>query len=700
GERPERVPLSFAQSRLWFIDQLLGRSAVYNMPVAVRLHGPLDVEALAAALTDVVGRHESLRTLFPTVDGVPEQQVVPVERAEFGWAVTDAGEWTHERLEEAIAAVASHAFDLVAEIPLRAQLFRLGPDEYVLVAVAHHIAADGWSITPLIGDLGTAYAARAQGQAPGWVPLAVQYADYTLWQREQFGDVEDPDSLIGAQLAYWQDALAGMPERLALPTDRPYPAVADYRGASITIEWPAQLQQQIAWAARANQVSSFMVIQAGLAVLLAKLTTNTDVAVGFPIAGRRDAALDEVVGFFVNTLVLRVDLAGNPSVAEVLGRVRARSLAAYEHQDVPFEVLVERLHPARSLAHHPLVQVMLAWQHHDLTQLDLAGLQANPIPVQTRTARMDLTFSLGERWGKGGEPAGIAGVVEFRTDIFDPNTIHTLITRFQRVLAAMTADPSRPVSLIELLDAQEQARLQTWGNRAVLEKPAASGVSIPAAFAAQVTCTPNAVALTFEDRCWTYRELDESTNRLAHLLVAHGAGPGGYVGLLMPRGAQAIIAILAILKTGAAYMPMDPGWPTARIEFLLTDAAPTTVVTTAELAGRLDGHGVPVVIDVNDPAIDLQPGTAFPGPAADDIAYLIYTSGTTGMPKGVAITQRNVTQLIDSLDAGLGPGRAWTQCHSYAFDFSVWEIFGALLGGGRLVMVPEAVTASPEALHA
>ncbi|WP_231984140.1 condensation domain-containing protein, partial [Mycobacterium sp. E342] len=458
-QRPAVVPLSFAQLRLWFIDQLLGRSAVYNMPMAVRLTGPLDVDALKVALGDVVGRHESLRTVFPAVDGVPEQQVVPVEGVEFGWAVIDASGWSDTQLNQAIAAVASHAFDLAAEIPLRAQLFRLGDQECVLVAVAHHIAADGWSITPLIGDLGAAYAARTVGQAPGWVPLAVQYADYTLWQREQFGDLEDPDSRIGAQLAYWQHALAGMPERLVLPTDRPYPAVADYRGASLPIEWPAELQQQITQLARTHNATSFMVLQAALAVLLAKLSTNTDVAVGFPIAGRRDPALDELVGFFVNTLVLRVDLTRDPSVTELLGQVRARSLAAFEHQDVPFEVLVERLHPARSLAHHPLVQVMLAWQHHNLTDLGLGDLQANPIPVQTHTARMDLTFSLTENFTEAGQPAGISGAVEFRTDIFDPNTIHTLIQRFQRVLAAMTADPTEQVSSVEVLDVDEQARL-------------------------------------------------------------------------------------------------------------------------------------------------------------------------------------------------------------------------------------------------
>ena len=342
-ERPAVVPLSFAQSRLWFIDQLQGPSPVYNMAVALRLGGRLDAEALGAALADVVGRQESLRTLFVAVEGIPQQVVVPPERADFGWQVVDATGWSAGRLAEAIGAAARRPFDLAAEIPLRARLFRVAEDEHVLVAVVHHIAADGWSITPLVGDLGVAYASRCAGQAPGWAPLAVQYVDYTLWQRAQLGDLADNDSrdrraagLLGAGVG--RDARAfGVAHRSA------YPAVADYRGASVAVEWPAELQQRVARLAREHNATSFMVMQTALAVLLAKLSASSEVAVGFPIAGRRDPALDGLVGFFVNTLVLRVEVAGDPSVAEVLAQVRARSLAAYEHQDVPFEVLVERV---------------------------------------------------------------------------------------------------------------------------------------------------------------------------------------------------------------------------------------------------------------------------------------------------------------------------------------------------------------------
>ena len=344
---------------------------------------------------------------------------------------------------------------------------------------------------------------------------------------------------------------------------------------------------------------------------------------------------------------------------------------------------------------------MLAWQNfagQNSAGLALGDVQVEPLPVDTRTARMDVTLSLAERWTPAGEPAGIGGLVEFRTDVFDTASIQTLIARLQRVLDAMTADPARPVSSIDVLDAAEHARLEAWGNRAVLTRPAPVSVSIPELFAAQVARTPEGVAVTFEGRSMTYRELDDAANRLAHVLAGQGIGPGQGVGLLLERSAQAIVAILGVLKTGAAYLPIDPGLPAARIRFLVADAAPTAVITSAGLADPLKGYDL-LVIDLDDPRIAAQPSTALPAPAPEDIAYLMYTSGTTGVPKGVAITHHNVTQLIDSLDAH-PERRVWPQCHSLAFDFSVWEIFGALLGGGRLVVVPESVTGSPQDFHA
>ena len=706
GARPAVVPLSFAQARLWFLDQLHGSSPVHNMAVALRLRGRLDADVLGMALGDVVARHESLRTIFVAPEGTPQQVVVPVEHADFDWKIVDASLWPAGRLLEAVDKVAHHSFDLTVEIPLRATLFRLGTGEHVLVAVAHHIAADGWSITPLVRDLGVAYASRSAGEAPEWAELPVQYVDYTLWQRAQFGDLEDPDSAITAQLAYWLDALAGMPERLELPTDRAYPVVADYRGARVAVEWPAELQQRVSEVAGEHNATSFMVVQAALAVLLAKLGATSDVAVGFPIAGRRDPALDELVGFFVNTLVLRTDLTGNPSVAEVLAQVRQRSLAAYEHQDVPFEVLVERLHPTRSLSHHPLIQVVLAWQNlpwqHNgpAAGLALGDVQVTPVPVDTHVARMDLVFSLAERWTEDGRPAGIGGAVEFRTDVFDTARVEGLIERLRQVLVAMVSDPARRVSSIDVLGESEHARLEVFGNRAVLHAPVPAGVSIPELFAAQAARAPEAVAITCGDRSWTYREIDESSNRLAGLLVEYGAGPGECVAVLAERSAQAVIAILAVLKAGAAYLPIDPGLPAARIEFMLTDAIPVAaIVTPADLRSRLGACNLQV-LEMRDAEAHPLPGTPLPAPSPENIAYIIYTSGTTGTPKGVAVPHRNVTQLLESAYGELELGQVWSQCHSLAFDFSVWEIFGALLRGDRLVIVPDSVVRSPEELHA
>ena len=494
--------------------------------------------------------------------------------------------------------------------------------------------------------------------------MAVQYVDYTLWQRAHLGDLDDADSPIAAQLAYWERALAGMPERLVLPTDRPYPPVADYHGASVVVDWPAGLQQQVARVAREHNATGFMVMQAALAVLLTKLSANSDVAVGFPIAGRRDPALDELVGFFVNTLVLRLDLADDPSFAEVLAQVRGRSLAAYEHQDVPFEVLVERLNPTRSLTHHPLVQVMLGWENFPGQTSDPAAglawgdLQVTQMPVDTQTARMDLVFYLRERWTDAGEPAGIGGAVEFRTDVFDAASVEVLVERLERVLVVMTADPARRLSLLDVLDAGEHARLEGWGNRAVLMRSAA-GVSVPVLFAGQVARAPEVVALTCGGVSMTYRELDEAADRLAHVLAGHGAGPGACVALLFSRSAGAVVAILAVLKTGAAYLPIDPGLPAARIGFMLADAGPIAAVTTTDLADRLDGHDVRV-IDVGDPAVATQPSTAPPGPAADDIAHIIYTSGYYWCSQGGGgySSQRDAAVRLagDRRAAGAGAG--------------------------------------------
>ncbi|MCV7056719.1 non-ribosomal peptide synthetase [Mycolicibacterium gilvum] len=703
-QRPDVIPLSFAQNRLWFLDQLQGPSPTYNMPVALRLHGQVNVEALGAALADVVARHESLRTRFTAPDGVPRQVVIPAAEADFGWEVVDAAGWSDTDLDDAVGEVARHPFDLSTEVPMQARLFRLSDDDHVVVAVAHHIAADGLSVGPLVHDLGVAYLCRLAGLDPVWTDLPVQYVDYTLWQRAQFGDFDDENSLIAGQLAYWRDALAGMPERVQLPTDRPYPPVADQRGAGLSFRWPTDVQQRIAEVAREHNSTSFMLVQAALAVLLSKLSASSDVAVGFPIGGRRDPALDELVGFFVNTLVLRVDLSGDPTVAELLAQVRQRSLAAYEHQDVPFEVVVERLSPTRSLTHHPLVQVMLDWRNlpaeaSDQIVLALGDLQISQIPLATDTSRVDLAFSLNERWTRAGEPAGIGGAVEFRTDVFDSTTIETLVQRLLRVVTAMISDPSRRLSAVSVLDDAESARLDAIGNRQVLTAPAPQPVSIPELFGARAAASPDAVAVTCGDRSLTYGELETSANRFAHLLIDRGVTAGSCVALLLERSAEAVVAMLAVLKAGAAYLAIDPALPAARVGFMMADATPVAVVTTAGLRSRIAGHDA-TIIDLDDPAAADSSCTPPPAPSADDIAYLIYTSGTTGTPKGVALAHRNLAHLADSPPEGLPAHQVWTQCHSYAFDFSVWEIWAALLGGGRLVVVPDPVVRSPEEFHA
>jgi amino acid adenylation domain-containing protein/thioester reductase-like protein len=705
-ERPAAVPLSCSQSRLWFIDQLQGSSPVYNRAVALRLNGRLDVDALSAALADVVGRHESLRTVFSSADGTPQQLVLSAGHADFGWEVVDASGWPAARLTEAIEEATRYSFNLAAEIPMRTRILRISDQEHVLVITLHHIAGDGWSVGVLAADLHVAYLSRCAGRPPGWAQLPVQYIDYTLWQRKNLGDLADRNSPLAAQVDYWEDALAGMPERLQLPTDRPYPPVADHRGESVAVQWPAQLQHRVRTIAREHNATSFMVVQAALVALLSRLSASPDVAVGFPIAGRGDPALDGLVGIFVNTLILRVDLTGDPTFTELLAQVRRRSLAAYDHQDVPFEALVDRLNPHRSRTHHPLVQVMLAWQNFTFRYDDpaaglaLGELKTTPVPISSRTARMDLAFFLAERATDAGEPAGIGGTVEFRTDVFDAASIEALIGRLETMLVAVTAGPGRRLSTVDLLDAGEHARLDRWGNRAALGRPAPPAMSIPEAWAAAVARTPEAVALTCGERSLTHREVDEAANRLAHLLFGYGVAAGGSVALLLERSEQAVIAILAVLKTGAAYLALDPALPGPRLDFMVDDAAPVAAITSAGLADRLGGYDV-AVIDVADPRIQAQSRTALPAPAADDIAYIVYTSGTTGVPKGVAITHHNITQLIMSLDGGLPAAseQVWPQWHSYAFDFSVWEIWGALLRGGRLVVVPESVAGSATDFH-
>src|SRR6185437_10163166 len=462
-ERPDRVPLSFAQRRLWFLHHLEGPSPTYNIPLAMRLGGDLDRDGLRAALGDVVARHESLRTVFPLHEGVAYQHILDASAACPALQVAHVSD---TELPRALAAAARYAFDLATEVPIRAQLFVLGPQEQVLLVVVHHIAADGWSLGPLARDLATAYAARCRGQAPNWTPLPVQYTDYTLWQHQLLGDHTDPDSLFATQLGYWTHALAGLPDQLKMPTDRARPPVASNRGDYLTVRLEAALHQGVRQLASQSGTSLFMVVQAGLAALLTKLGAGDDIPIGSPIAGRTDPALDDLVGFFVNTLVLRTDTSGNPTFRELLVRVRETALDAYAHQDVPFEHLVEALNPGRSLAHHPLFQVMLAVDHTppDRLNRDLPGLATYEQPVDLGVAKFDLTVSLSEHHRPNRAPAGIEGIIEYARDLFDPATIETFAARLIRLLQAVVADPDQPLSRINILSAEERHQLLVEWN--------------------------------------------------------------------------------------------------------------------------------------------------------------------------------------------------------------------------------------------
>ncbi|MET0396582.1 MAG: amino acid adenylation domain-containing protein, partial [Longimicrobiaceae bacterium] len=688
GQRPAVIPLSFTQNRLWFLDQLQGPSAVYNMTVALRLRGTLDAEALGAALADVVARHESLRTLFPAPDGLPQQLIVSAERSDFGWDVVDATEWPPTRLDEAIEETARHTFDLGTEIPLRAKLFRVADEEHVLVGVVHHIAFDGWSLAPMVRDIGEAYQARQQGLAPGWPPLPVQYVDYTLWQRAQFGDLDDTHSRIAAQLKYWEAALAGMSERLELPTDRPYPAVADQRGANVTVDWPAELQQRIREVAGENNATSFIVVQAALAVLLSRLSASSDVAVCFPIAGRGDPALDELVGFFVNTLVLRVDLGGDPSFREVLGRVREATLAAYEHQEVPFEKLVAELRPERSLGHSPLFQVMFSFD--DATGADsvLPGLATESVAARVETAKFDLSLGLAEG------PGGGWGTLSYSTDLFDRATAERMARHLGRVLEQVAAEPDVRLSELDLLDEAERRRVVEEWNATRAPHPA--GLCIHQLVEAQVERTPDAAAVVFGGETLTYRELNERANRLARHLRCLGVGPESRVAVCLERCPEMVVSVLATLKAGGAYVPLDPAYPAERLAFMLADSAAAVLLTEEGLRGRLP---VPAGTRVVCPALaepesgEDPEGGANPG----SLAYVIYTSGSTGTPKGVAVEHRALVNYIAHAAAVFAtrPGDRVLQFASISFDIAAEEIFTTLVSGATLVLRTEEMLETP-----
>ncbi|MGQ4485547.1 amino acid adenylation domain-containing protein [Streptomyces sp. SAS_281] len=694
--RPDPLPLSFAQQRLWFLNRFEGPSPTYNVPMVLRLEGPLDAPALERALMDVVERHESLRTVFPETGGVPRQLVLAADHADLDLtprAVRPDG------LDEALAAEVAHAFDVTADLPVRARLLGLGAESHVLVLLVHHIAGDGWSLAPLARDLGDAYRHRTRGEAPDLPGLRVQYADYTLWQRALLGDGDDAGSRAARQLDFWRTALAGSPGLLALPLDRPRPAALTYRGDALAFPVDADTHRALAELARARGCSLFMVLQAALAVLLSRHGAGQDIPLGTPVAGRTDEALDDLVGFFVNTLVLRTDLSGDPAFTEVLDRVRTFDLAAYAHQDLPFERLVDALAPDRAQDHHPLFQTMIVLQNQADTALGLDGLTVTGQPVRTGISKFDLTFTFTETRDDAGRPTGLDGHLEFSTDLFDPATAHALAARLTRLLASLAADPGGRVRTAAFLDAAERAALDRAAPGPVRPVHART---VPEAFRARAARTPGRIAVRAGARQLTFTELDARSDDLAHHLHDRGIGRGDLVALAADGTADRVVAMLAVAKAGAACLPVDLDYPEARVAHMLDEARPALfLVHDAARAARFTAVPRLALGDPSAwPAGRGAPPAAAPGP--DDAAYVIYTSGSTGRPKGVVVTHGALTNHM-----------AWMAGHfaltdddrvlartSPSFDASVWETWLPLLHGGATCPVPAALNHDPAGLLA
>ena len=681
--RPARIPLSFGQRRLWFINRMADDGSAYHMQSVLRLRGELDRTALAAALADTAARHEALRTVFPEVDGEPHQVVLDPERARPVLTVTESGE---ADLPGRLRAAAAEGFDLTREAPLRAHLFAVSPTEHVLLLVQHHIAADGWSLTVLARDLGAAYRARSRGQVPGWRPLPVQYADYTLWQREALGTDDDPASVLATQTAYWQDALRALPEQTVLPTDRPRPREAGFRGGTVGLDLDAELHQRLLDLAHRHNATLFMVLRAALAALCTRLGAGTDIPIGSPISGRTDTALEDLIGFFVNTLVLRTRTAGDPRFTELLTAVRDGSLAAYAHQDLPFERLVEILKPERSLSQHPLFQVFLALQNTPDPDIRFAGLDVTPAEEPLPSAKFDLAFNLSERFREGRVADGVQGSVEYRTDIFDRATVETVVERLTRFLRAVAADPRQRIGAVEILGADERRRLLAGSPAPV----GGAGDVLHARFSRTAAAHPGEVALRSGDRELTYREVDARADALARDLIARGIGPESRVAVFLERSPELVVSMLGVWKAGGVCVPLHEAYPAERLEWVMADTAASVLLTDRAMLAREFRHQAQVVLVEADqlPADATATASGLPVVHPDQLATIMYTSGSTGLPKGVAVAHRDVVALADDPCWDSGNHERVLMHAPYAFDISDYELWVPLLAGNEVVLAP------------
>ncbi|RJQ84667.1 non-ribosomal peptide synthetase [Amycolatopsis panacis] len=697
GDRPCRLPLSYAQQRLWYIDRYEQTGATYNVPLVWHIIGPLDLRALTEACTDVVVRHESLRTVFPEADGEPEQLIIPVGDVVTPLTVT---EMAPNAVESAVRAVVGRTFDLVKDIPIRAELLVTGTDQATLVVVLHHIAADGWSMRPLIEDLSQAYEARVRGTAPQWSPLPVQYADYGLWHQRLLGSEDDPESLRNVQFAFWRDTLAGVPQRLDMPTDRPHPPVASHDGDIVEFTIDPNLHGGLTLLAKSEDATLFMVLHAVLAVVLTAVGAGEDLPLGTVVAGRNDEVLDDLVGFFVNTLVLRTDTAGDPTFRELLARVRATDLAAFAHQDVPFEQLVERLNPERSLAHHPLFQILIALDDgygSDTDALRLGEVAITHQPDATGTAKFDLSADFSVRSDDQGEPGGIKVVLEYATDLFDRRTVEALVTRLVTVVRTVIADPDVPLRRIEALTAQERhQQLVSWNGPRRPERLLDLPTTV-ALFAAQ---RPDATVVSSPLGSLTYAELDRDAADVARSLAAAGVGPDDLVAVLSERSAWYVSAVLGVLGAGAGYMPVDSTTPVSRAARMLADGRVRVLLASADLRARAEEIAAETGHDVH--VADL----AITGPSftrrldQDLVAYAVFTSGSTGRPKGVLVPHRGLANhlyaVLDLYEFDENDVMAFNA--PLTFDVSIWQTLTMLAVGGRVHALDDDTARDPAAL--
>ena len=683
------APLSYAQQRLWFLDQLAPGSAFYTMPIALRLRMELDVNAMERTINEIVRRHDVLRTTFQTRQGGPVQVIaptlqVPLSETDLQHLPVEEREQEAQRLA---TAEARRPFDLSRGPLIRAALVHLNPRDHVLLLTLHHIISDGWSLGVLFDELSVLYEAFACGRPSPLFELTTQFAQFAIWQRRSL-----TGPLLDEQLDYWRDQLADLPE-LVLPTDRPRPSVTTFRGARQFFTISAGLRRAALQLARETETTLFMVLLTVFEVLMSRYSGQVDFPLGIPIANRTSKESEALIGFFVNTLVLRADISGDPTFRESLARIRETTLAAYAHQDLPFERLVEELAPKRDAARNPLIQVMFALQNTPLTSVqDISGSSVEMLTVERGTANFDLVLDLWEL------SDGIGGRIEYSTDLFETGTIDRLLGHFTTLLGSCLNSPDEAASNLPILtDAERRRILGAWNDTAI---PFPADASLPQLYEEQARQHPHAPAVSFGTRSLTYAQVDDHANGVAHALRDIGVVPGDRVAVHMERSPELVVVILGILKTGAAYAPIDTSYPRQRIAATLADARPSVLVTTAELADSLPSTGTPVFILPPDMPAAPETTEILPrGLTGLDPAYLLYTSGSTGVPKGIIVPHRAVIRLVRNTSyIEIRTGDRVAQAASASFDAFTFEMWGALLNGAELVGLPKDVVLSPDGL--